>query len=503
MNKAINKFLASSLALLIFTSVVAATDGSPMPSFIPATNFPMGTSPQIVTVGDFNLDGIPDLATANQESNNVSVRLGDGSGAFGRKTDFPAGRISFAVAVGDLNRDGKPDLVTANLGGDNVSVLLGDGTGGFEPKVDFPAGRQPSFVAVGDLNVDGNPDLAVANEAGNDVSVLFGNGSGEFRRPPINFTVGTFPVSVAVADFNLDGRPDLVTANLLSNNLSVLLGEGLGQFGPKTDFPVGILPVPVTVGDFNRDGYPDLATANFGSGDGSGPSSVSVLLGDGKGGFGEKTDFPAPNGAIWATVGDFNLDSRLDLATANQSSNNVSVLSGDGYGGFGEPTNFAVGQLPFSVAVGDLNLDGKPDLASANSGSNNVSVLINNLNRCPRPVGFWKNHPDRWPVGSLSLGSRSYRRARLLALLNTPPRGDASLILGRQLIAAKLNLANGSDPAPIEAAVSDADRLLSAFAGKLPYNVRPSSETGKTMTRIANEIESYNHGRSTPEVCVP
>ncbi len=502
MNKAIHKFLISGLALMTFSSVGTATDGTRMPSFIPATNFATGTVPQIVTTGDFNLDGIPDLVTANQGSNDVSVRLGSGRGDFGRKTDFPAGLGSFAVAVGDFNRDGKPDLVTANLRGNNVSVLLGDGMGGFEPKIDFPAGNQPSFVAVGDLNTDGNPDLAVANEGGTDVTVLLGNGSGAFRRR-FDFPVGNFPVSVAITDFNLDGNPDLVTANLFSNDLSVLLGEGLGRFAAKTDFPVGDRPVPVAVGDFNNDGYPDLATANFGPGEGTGPSTVSVLLGDGKGGFGEKTDFPVPDGAIWVTVGDFDLDRKLDLATANLTSNNVSVLLGDGYGSFGEPTNFAVGRGPFSVTVGDFNLDGKADLATANSASNNVSILINNLSRCPRPLGFWKNRPHRWPVDSLSLGSRTYNRTRLLVLLNTPSRGDASLIMGKQLIAAKLNLTNASDPAPIEAGISDADRLLSGFAGRLPYHVSTSSETGQSMTRIAEELERYNHGQSTPPVCVP
>src|SRR5712692_10584393 len=72
-------------------------------------------------------------------------------------------------------------------------------------------------------------------------------------------------------------------------------------------------------------------------------------------------------------------------------------------------------------------------------------------NKCPQGQGFWKNHPDAWSVTSLTLGSQTYTQAQLLTILTTPVRGDASLILADQLIAAKLNIANGSDPASVSA----------------------------------------------------
>ena len=83
-----------------------------------------------------------------------------------------------------------------------------------------------------------------------------------------------------MGDFNSDGNPDLAVANYNSNNVSVLLGNGSGGFGAATNFPVGLTPVSVAVGDFNRDGNPDLAVANYSS------NNVSVLLGNGSGGFG-------------------------------------------------------------------------------------------------------------------------------------------------------------------------------------------------------------------------
>ena len=92
------------------------------------------------------------------------------------------------------------------------------------------------------------------------------------------------------------------------------------------------------------------------------------------------------------------------------------------------------------------------------------------------------------------LGSQTYTQAELLTILNTPSTGDASLILAKQLIAAKLNIANGSDPAPISSTIAHAESLLSMFSGKLPYNVDPSTPIGRRMVRDANRLDRYNSG---------
>jgi hypothetical protein len=117
---------------------------------------------------------------------------------------------------------------------------------------------------------------------------------------------------------------------------------------------------------------------------------------------------------------------------------------------------------------------------------------------CPLTQGYWKNHPDVWPVNSLMLGSQIYTQTELLEILGTPSGGDASLILAKQLIAAKLNIANGSDPTPISSTIADADSLLSMFGGKLPYNVKPSSAIGQMMINDANTLDRYNNGLLTP-----
>src|SRR5262245_5960745 len=103
------------------------------------------------------------------------------------------------------------------------------------------------------------------------------------------------------------------------------------------------------------------------------------------------------------------------------------------------------------------------------------------------------------------MGSQTYTQAELLALFDTPPSSDvdASLILAYQLIAAKLNIANGSNPAPIRSAIPDADNLLNQFFGKLPYNVRTFSAIGQQMVRDAHVLDRYNNGDLTPDCCRP
>ena len=91
----------------------------------------MGYSPLSVTTGDFNGDGLTDLATANLVSGDVSVLLGNGDGTFAAEQHFAVGYGPESVTTGDFNGDGLTDLATANVSSDDVSVLLGNGDGTF------------------------------------------------------------------------------------------------------------------------------------------------------------------------------------------------------------------------------------------------------------------------------------------------------------------------------------------------------------------------------------
>jgi hypothetical protein len=140
--------------------------------------------------------------------------------------------------------------------------------------------------------------------------------------------------------------------------------------------------------------------------------------------------------------------------------------------------------------------------AEFGDGSQSIATATVSGNRCPQSQGFWKNHTALWPEDSLILGNQNYSQSELLAILNTASMSDASLILARQLIAAKLNIGNFSDPKPVSSTIADADHLLAGFLGKLPYNVTPTSSVGQAMLVDANRLESYNSGGLTPG-CTP
>lgn len=114
---------------------------------------------------------------------------------------------------------------------------------------------------------------------------------------------------------------------------------------------------------------------------------------------------------------------------------------------------------------------------------------------CPRTVGFWRNHPRDWPLEQLTLGGERYSKQEAAVLLDVPTEGDASVILAHQLIAAKLNVAAGELPAPLDV-IALGDALLGGFSGKLPYHVSPSTYHGQGMVWTAAKLDSYNNSCS-------
>ena len=84
-------------------------------------------------------------------------------------------------------------------------------------------------------------------------------------------------MAIAAADLNRDGKTDLISVNYTANTVSVLLGNGNGGFSAAISYPVGTGPFAIVTGDFNNDGKPDIAVVNEGT------NNVSILLGNGDG----------------------------------------------------------------------------------------------------------------------------------------------------------------------------------------------------------------------------
>jgi type II secretory pathway component GspD/PulD (secretin) len=187
--------------------------------------------------------------------------------------------------------------------------------------------------------------------------------------PRTDFPTGASPDAVAVADFNGDGKLDLAVVNQSDNSVSILLGDGKGGFSSPTNFPTAAGPVAIATGDFDRDGHLDLAIADSTAG------VVSVLRGNGDGTFAAAVSLPAGVGPAAILSKDLDKNGTADLIVANRGDNTISVYNGFGDGTFSTRQNFAVGNAPVSLAAGDFNNDGKIDLAVANQSSNNVSIL--------------------------------------------------------------------------------------------------------------------------------
>ena len=222
-------------------------------TFTQASNPAVGGCPSSVAVGDFNGDGIPDLAVAvdtdaNGVPGSVTILLGKGDGTFMPGAQSPAaGDNPIYIVTGDFNGDGILDLAVANLFANTsspgtVMVLLGNGDGTFTPAAVSPVvGFLPYSVAVGDFNGDGKADLVTSNAGSDTVTVLLGNGDGTFT-VTANPKVGATPNFAAAGDFNGDGLSDLAAANNDALSVSVLLAQ-VTATSTATATVTGISPV--------------------------------------------------------------------------------------------------------------------------------------------------------------------------------------------------------------------------------------------------------------------
>ena len=284
-------------------------------------------------------------------------------------SSLPSGGQPFEVLAADLNGDGHLDLAVTNSTDSTIGVFLGNGEGTFGAQTAFPTGAFPRGLVAADFNRDGIIDLAAAATNGPGMAVHLGQGGGRFG-PPRLVSSGQRPFHAVTADFNTDGVPDIAVANE-AHFVSVLLGDGRGGFS-RHNYDTGKKPSNVVAADFNEDGYLDLAATNWDS------NTVAVLFGTGDGATfsGPKLFTYAGHGLFALIAPDLDRDGHADMVWNDLASSSMYILYGDGRGDFPRTDQVPTGGGVRSIRAVDLNGDGWLDLVSADTAANDVSVAL-------------------------------------------------------------------------------------------------------------------------------
>ncbi|PYK20077.1 MAG: hypothetical protein DME56_08385 [Verrucomicrobia bacterium] len=346
--------------------------------------------PELLVAGDFNHDGNMDLAVNCTGFDVVAILFGDGQGGFVLGGHFPTDTLTKGLQVGDVNRDGNLDLVSATNWGYDEIVLLGDGVGSFHfptPPCEIDGDGEPVRVLLRDFNNDGKLDIFVNAPDDNKVVLYFGDGRGNFPGPDIEIEDVTQPYGMDAGDLNRDGKLDAAVCGVSNTPgqsvVTVMLGDGTGGFTNST-YSVGDLPSSVKIGDLNNDGIPDLVVAGALPGNATG-NYISTFLGNGRGVFALAQTVQVGEGNLKGDIalGDFNEDGNLDVAfpktgsqIPHQHSTSEFIFFGDGHGQLSAGPVLTVEEEPHSVIAVDVNHDGHLDLCNTNRTAGTVTTLL-------------------------------------------------------------------------------------------------------------------------------
>lgn len=375
-------------------SIVAANptgDGT----LIAKEAYDVGRSPWSVITGDVNSDGIIDILSGDAADFTFTVMFGGGTdstwdGTFLSGTTYPAGEWINGMGLADFNEDGILDLVTANRQSNDMTVMLGNGIGGvgdgtFQAPVAYPGGQWNRKLETLDFNADGVLDVFYASYLSNTITMFTGNGTGGVGDGTFtlldSLPTGYRPQAIEARDYNEDGILDLAIVHAGDDDMTIRMGGGTGglwdsTFAPAVSYPIGVYPTYLAAEDLNGDDILDIVTADMSS------DQISVLLGNGTLGVGDGTfapavSYPTGDGPRRLVLADFNVDGLWDAAVTNRYSDDFSVLLGSGDGTFKSEERFDAGKHPWGLSAPDLNADGAPDIVISNRDGWDVSVILN------------------------------------------------------------------------------------------------------------------------------
>ncbi len=348
-------------------------------NFVAARSVDVPVPSQTLAGGDYNDDGIPDLALGGYSS--VAVMLGDGVGAFHTSDFLNVDSEVAAVIAADFTGDSILDIVALGRYY-QFRLLKGLGDGTFEAQPWVSTNSYPNRAAAGDFNGDQKLDLAITFGCCSDggLAIYPGNGDGTFGAPAMISSPNVL-FAVLARDLDGDGHVDLAATSPEGSAAWVFLGHGDGTFEPAAAYPTQSGPRSIDAGDLTGDGILDLVTANHDS------QNLSVLPGLGDGTFGPGAVVAVGRPATFAALGDYDGDGILDVASANGEQSSVSLFLGYGGGKLASPVTYETDREPDFLSIADFDLNGSLDLAVATPGDISVTMLLNSrLGVAPLPA---------------------------------------------------------------------------------------------------------------------
>ncbi len=328
----------------------------------------VGVPSRAVLASDLDGDERLDLVVVGGES--VLVLHGRGDGQFDLSSAVAAGENPVDVAGADLDGDGLTDLAVANHETNYVTLLFGISGGGFERRdhseFAVDVAPHPHAVRLRDIDNDGTADLLVDDRTPQSIRAFPGVGDGTFAKST-SVNVGGDPYrGMALADLDGDGRLDLVTPN--PDHISVLLGDGSGGFTQHDSPRAPFSPFSVVAADLDGDGVHDLAAAS-----GEGVGSLAIWRGNTDGSFTAAGQYEIAMGPTKSSTVDITGDGRAEVLVASYIGSEVAVLSG---GDSPVLTRLEVDGSPWGLATGNFDMDGRMDFAVANDTREQITVFL-------------------------------------------------------------------------------------------------------------------------------